>query len=177
MLLQLDVIRVWLGQNTKKERGSIERGERDCINVNSTHSWTMPPPQWDNFLSKLQSKLPKHFSNNINSTPPRGIFLSLWFLPTHPFFYSVVQSALSISSTLTFNHKFEGCWTEGVFHFGNNKRPSKPLSTENNSAHQKCSGRSIEQTLESLFWLQKSCTFLTTEIFITKRTESLSRLF
>lgn len=134
MLLQLDVIRVWLGQNTKKERGSIERGERDCINVNSTHSWTMPPPQWDNFLSKLQSKLPKHFSNNINSTPPRGIFLSLWFLPTHPFFYSVVQSALSISSTLTFNHKFEGCWTEGVFHFGNNKRPSKLLSTKNNSA-------------------------------------------
>lgn len=105
-----------------------------------------------------------------------GNFLSLWFLPTHPFFYSVVQNALSISSTLTFNHKFEGCWTEGVFHFGNNKRPSKPLSTENNSAHQKCSGRSIEQTLESLFWLQKSCTFLTTEIFITKRTESLSRL-
>lgn len=102
----------------ERKRQRRARRERDCINVNSTHSWTMPPPQWDNFLSKLQSKLPKHFSNNINSTAPRGeLFYPSGFCQPILSFILSCKIALLMSSTLTFNHKFKGCRTEGIFLF------------------------------------------------------------
>ncbi len=147
MLLQLDVIRVWLGQNMRKKQSVEREREREreielmwtVLTVGQCH-----PPNEIISSQNCNQSCRNTSATILTQRLLGGNFLSLWFLPTHPFFYSVVQNALSISSTFTFNHTFEGCWTEGVFHFGNNKCPSKPLSTKNNSVHQKCSSRSIE---------------------------------